>query len=180
MKKKTTMLMILDGIGLSDKVEGNAVKNSNIPNIKKILAENPNTILHASEEEVGLPKGQMGNSEVGHINLGAGRVVEQDLYRITQMIESGDFFSNSKFIGAIENCKKNNSALHLIGLLSDGGVHSHIRHLFALLELARRRDFNNVYVHCFMDGRDTSPASGEAYIQQLENRMREKNIGKIS
>ena len=180
MKKKTTMLMILDGLGLSDKVEGNAVKNSNIPHIKKILAENPNTILHASEEDVGLPKGQMGNSEVGHINLGAGRVVEQDLYRITQMIESGDFFSNPKFIGAIENCKKNNSALHLIGLLSDGGVHSHTRHLYALLELARRRDFNNVYVHCFMDGRDTSPASGESFIQQLEDRMREKNVGKIA
>ena len=180
MKKKTTMLMILDGLGLSDKVEGNAVKNANIPNIKKILSENPNTILHASEEDVGLPKGQMGNSEVGHINLGAGRVVEQDLYRITQKIESGDFFSNPKFIGAIENCKKNNSALHLIGLLSDGGVHSHTRHLYALLELARRRDFNNVFVHCFMDGRDTSPASGEGFIQQLEDRMREKNVGKIA
>ena len=180
MKKKTTMLMILDGLGLSDKVEGNAVKNANIPNIKKILSENPNTILHASEEDVGLPKGQMGNSEVGHINLGAGRVVEQDLYRITQKIESGDFFSNPKFIGDIENCKKNNSALHLIGLLSDGGVHSHTRHLYALLELARRRDFNNVFVHCFMDGRDTSPASGEGFIQQLEDRMREKNVGKIA
>ena len=180
MKKKTTILMILDGLGLSDKVEGNAVRNANIPNIRKILAENPNTILHASEEDVGLPKGQMGNSEVGHSNLGAGRVVEQDSFRITQMIESGDFFSNPKFIEAIENCKKNNSALHLIGLLSDGGVHSHIRHLYALLELARRRDFSNVFIHCFMDGRDTPPASGEGFIIQLEKKIQEKKVGKIA
>ena len=180
MKKKTTMLMILDGFGLSDKKEGNALRKSNIPNIRKILAENPNTIIHASEEDVGLPKGQMGNSEVGHTNMGAGRIVEQDLLKITKMIESGDFFGNTKFMAAIENCKKNNSALHLIGLLSDGGVHSHTRHLYALLELAKRRDFNNVFVHCFTDGRDTSPASADYFIQELENKMKEKNVGKIA
>ena len=122
----------------------------------------------------------MGNSEVGHTNIGAGRIVYQELTRITKTIEDGDFFSIPEFTEAIENCKKNNSKLHIMGLLSDGGVHSHIRHLYALLELAKRKDFENVYIHCFLDGRDTPPASGETYIMKLNEKLQEKGIGKIA
>ena len=122
----------------------------------------------------------MGNSEVGHTNIGAGRIVYQELTRITKSIEDGDFFSNEEFINAIENCKKNNSKLHILGLVSDGGVHSHNRHLYGLLEMAKRRDFEDVYVHCFLDGRDTPPASAENYIQELEEKMKEKGVGKIA
>ena len=122
----------------------------------------------------------MGNSEVGHTNIGAGRIVYQELTRITKSIEDGDFFSNQELLAAIENCKNNNSKLHILGLLSDGGVHSHNRHLYGLLELAKRRDFENVYVHCFLDGRYTPPASAENYIQELEEKMKEKGVGKIA
>lgn len=180
MDKKTTMLMILDGFGINEKEEGNAVKMANIPNIKRILKQYPNTILHTSGLDVGLPEGQMGNSEVGHTNIGAGRIVYQELTRITKSIEDGDFFSIPELVTAIENCKKNHSKLHIMGLLSDGGVHSHQRHLFALLELAKRKDFEDVYVHCFLDGRDTPPASAEGYIAELENKMAEKGVGKIA
>ena len=180
MDKKTTMLMILDGFGINEKDEGNAVKMANIPNIKRIMKQYPNTILHTSGLDVGLPEGQMGNSEVGHTNIGAGRIVYQELTRITKSIESGDFFSIPELVSAIENCKKNHSKLHIMGLLSDGGVHSHQRHLFALLELAKRKDFEDVYVHCFLDGRDTPPASAEGYIAELENKMSEKGVGKIA
>ena len=177
---KLTMLMILDGFGINEKEEGNAVKQANIPHLNKILTENPNTIIHTSGLAVGLPEGQMGNSEVGHTNIGAGRVVYQELTRITKDIENGDFFGIPEFIAAIENAKKNNGKLHIMGLLSDGGVHSHNRHLYGLLELAKRKDFENVYVHCFMDGRDTPPASGENYIVELEEKMKEKGVGKIA
>ncbi len=180
MKKKTTMLMILDGFGINEKEEGNAVKLANIPNINNILKQYPNTILHTSGLDVGLPEGQMGNSEVGHTNIGAGRIIYQELTRITKSIEDGDFFSIPEFVTAIDNCKKNNSKLHIMGLLSDGGVHSHQRHLYALLELAKRRDFEDVYVHCFLDGRDTPPVSGEGYLAELENKMKEKGVGKIA
>ena len=180
MSEKTTMLMILDGFGMNEKEEGNAVKLANIPNIRRVMKEYPNTILHTSGLDVGLPDGQMGNSEVGHTNIGAGRIVYQELTRITKSIEDGDFFSISEFVEAIDNCKKNNSKLHIMGLLSDGGVHSHQRHLFALLELAKRRDFEDVYVHCFLDGRDTPPASAEGYLAELENKMKEKGVGKIA
>ena len=180
MDRKTTMLMILDGFGMNEKEEGNAVKLANIPNIRRIMKEYPNTILHTSGLDVGLPEGQMGNSEVGHTNIGAGRIVYQELTRITKSIEDGDFFSIPEFVEAIDNCKKNNSKLHIMGLLSDGGVHSHQRHLFALLELAKRRDFEDVYVHCFLDGRDTPPASAEGYLAELENKMKEKGVGKIA
>lgn len=172
--------MILDGFGMNEKEEGNAVKLANIPNIRRVMKEYPNTILHTSGLDVGLPEGQMGNSEVGHTNIGAGRIVYQELTRITKSIEDGDFFSISEFVEAIDNCKKNNSKLHIMGLLSDGGVHSHQRHLFALLELAKRRDFEDVYVHCFLDGRDTPPASAEGYLAELENKMKEKGVGKIA
>ena len=180
MDKKTTMLMILDGFGINEKEEGNAIKMANIPNIKRILKQYPNTILHTSGLDVGLPEGQMGNSEVGHTNIGAGRIVYQELTRITKSIEDGDFFSIPELVTAIENCKKNHSKLHIMGLVSDGGVHSHQRHLFALLELAKRKDFEDVYVHCFLDGRDTPPASAEGYLAELEAKMSEKGVGKIA
>lgn len=180
MNDKLTMLMILDGFGINEKEEGNAIKLAKTPNIDKLMKTCPTTVIHTSGMQVGLPEGQMGNSEVGHTNIGAGRIVYQDLTRITKSIEDGDFFSIPEFVEAIENCKKNHSKLHILGLLSDGGVHSHIRHLFALLELAKRKDFEEVYVHCFLDGRDTPPASGESYIMKLEEKMREKGIGKIA
>ncbi len=180
MKDKLTMLMILDGFGINESEKGNAIKAANTPNIDKLMKTCPTTVIYTSGMQVGLPDGQMGNSEVGHTNIGAGRVVYQELTRITKSIEEGDFFSVTEFVEAIENCKKNNSKLHILGLLSDGGVHSHIRHLFALLELAKRKDFEDVYVHCFLDGRDTPPASGESYIMQLEEKMKEKGVGKIA
>ncbi len=180
MKRKPIMLMILDGFGINENEKANAVKLANTPNIDKLMKTCPTTIIHTSGLDVGLPDGQMGNSEVGHTNIGAGRIVYQDLTRITKSIEDGDFFSIKEFSDAIENCKKHNSKLHIMGLLSDGGVHSHIRHLIALLEFAKRKDFENVYVHCFLDGRDTPPASGETYIAKLEEKMKEKNIGKIA
>ena len=180
MKDKLTMLMILDGFGINEEENANAVKLANTPNIDKLMKTCPTTIMHTSGLDVGLPDGQMGNSEVGHTNIGAGRIVYQELTRITKSIEDGDFFSNKELVNAIENCKKNNSKLHIFGLLSDGGVHSHIRHLYAILELAKRKDFEDVYVHCFMDGRDTPPSSGEIYITDLENKMKEKGVGKIA
>ena len=180
MDKKLMMLMILDGFGINEKEQGNAVKLAKKPNIDKLLKTCPTTTIYTSGLKVGLPEGQMGNSEVGHTNIGAGRIVYQELTKITKSIEDGDFFSNQALNRAIENCKKYNSNLHVMGLLSDGGVHSHERHLYAILELAKRKDFDNVYVHCFMDGRDTPPTSGEAYITKLEEKIKEKGVGKIA
>ncbi len=180
MNRKPVMLMILDGFGINPNEKGNAVAIANTPNIDKLKKTWPTTIIHTSGLDVGLPEGQMGNSEVGHTNIGAGRIVYQDLTRITKSIQDGDFFSIKEFSDAIDNCKKNNSNLHIMGLLSDGGVHSHIRHLVALLEFAKRKDFEDVYVHCFMDGRDTPPTSGEGYIAKLEEKMKEKGVGKIA
>ncbi len=180
MEKKLAMLMILDGFGINENTDGNAVKLANTPNIDKLMKKYPTTEIYTSGLKVGLPEGQMGNSEVGHTNIGAGRIVYQELTKITKSIEDGDFFAIPEFIEAIENCKKHNSKLHILGLVSDGGVHSHIRHLYGLLEMAKRRDFENVYVHCFLDGRDTPPASGESYIMQLEEKMKEKGVGKIA
>ena len=180
MEKGPVMLMILDGFGINEKTDGNAVKLAKTPNIDKLMKKYPNTIMYTSGLKVGLPDGQMGNSEVGHTNIGAGRIVYQELTKITKSIEDGDFFAIPEFIEAIENCKKHNSKLHILGLLSDGGVHSHIRHLYGLLEMAKRRDFEDVYIHCFLDGRDTPPASAEGYITQLEEKMKEKKVGKIA
>ncbi len=180
MKRKPMMLMILDGFGINENEKANAVKLANTPNIDKLMKTWPTTTIYTSGLNVGLPDGQMGNSEVGHTNIGAGRIVYQDLTRITKSIEDGDFFSIKELTGAIENCQNNHSKLHIMGLLSDGGVHSHIRHLYALLELAKRKDFEDVYVHCFLDGRDTPPASGESYIMKLEEKMKEKGVGKIA
>ena len=180
MKDKVTMLMILDGFGDNKNKDGNAIKLAKTPNIDKLMKKYPNTDIFTSGLHVGLPEGQMGNSEVGHTNIGAGRIVYQELTRITKSIEDGDFFSNPEFIAAIENCKKHNSKLHILGLVSDGGVHSHNRHLYGLLEMAKRRDFEDVYVHCFLDGRDTPPASAETYVAELQEKMKEKGVGKIA
>ena len=180
MKDKVTMLMILDGFGDNPNKDGNAIKLAETPNIDRLMKKYPTTDIFTSGLHVGLPEGQMGNSEVGHTNIGAGRIVYQELTRITKSIEDGDFFTNPEFISAIENCKKNNSKLHILGLVSDGGVHSHIRHLYGLLEMAKRRDFEDVYVHCFLDGRDTPPASAESYIIKLQDKMKEKGVGKIA
>lgn len=180
MKDKLTMLMILDGFGDNKNKDGNAIQLAKTPNIDRLMKKYPNTDIFTSGLHVGLPEGQMGNSEVGHTNIGAGRIVYQELTRITKSIEDGDFFSNAELIGAIDNCKKNHTKLHILGLVSDGGVHSHIRHLYALLELAKRRDFEDVYVHCFLDGRDTPPASAENYILKLQDKMKEKGVGKIA
>lgn len=180
MSKKPTVLMILDGYGLNENKEANAVAEAKTPVMDKLMKEYPFVKGNASGMAVGLPEGQMGNSEVGHMNMGAGRIVYQELTRITKEIQDGDFFKNEAMLEAIENCKKNGSALHCFGLLSDGGVHSHMRHLFGLLELAKRKDFEEVYVHCFLDGRDTPPASAEGYIMKLQEKMKEKGVGKIA
>ena len=180
MKDKLTMLMILDGFGENANEKANAVKMAKTPNIDNLMKTCNTTLIHTSGLDVGLPEGQMGNSEVGHTNIGAGRIVYQELTRITKSIEDGEFFTIPEFTAAIENCKKHGTKLHILGLLSDGGVHSHIRHLYALLELAKRKDFNEVYVHCILDGRDTPPASAEGYIVGLEEKMKEKGVGKIA
>ncbi len=180
MKDKVTMLMILDGFGDNPNKDGNAIKLAKTPNIDKLMKKYPHTDIYTSGTHVGLPEGQMGNSEVGHTNIGAGRIVYQELTRITKSIEEGEFFTIPEFISAIDNCKKNHSKLHILGLVSDGGVHSHIRHLYGLLEMAKRRDFEDVYIHCFLDGRDTPPASGESYIMKLQDKIKEKGIGKIA
>lgn len=180
MSKKPTVLMILDGYGLNDRIDGNAIKQANIPVMDKIQAKYPFVKGYASGLDVGLPDGQMGNSEVGHLNMGAGRIVYQELTRITKAIKDGDFFENEEFLLAIDNCKQNNSDLHLYGLVSDGGVHSHMTHIFALLELAKKNGLENVYIHAFLDGRDTPPTSGQSFLVQLENKMKEIGVGKIA
>ena len=180
MSKKPVVLMVLDGYGLSDKTEGNAIALANTPVMDKLMKECPFVQGAASGLAVGLPDGQMGNSEVGHMNIGAGRIIYQDLTRITKAINDGDFFKNEVLLQAMDNCKKNDSALHLWGLLSDGGVHSHIEHLYGLLEMAKKNGLQKVYVHAFLDGRDTPPASGKSYIEQLQNKMDEIGVGKIA
>ena len=180
MSNKPTVLMILDGYGLNDSTTGNAVYEGNTPVMDKLMAECPFVKGNASGMAVGLPDGQMGNSEVGHLNMGAGRIVYQDLTKITKAIQDGDFFENPALLAACENVKKNHSALHMFGLVSDGGVHSHIEHIFGLLELAKRQGIENVYVHCFLDGRDTPPASGKEYVEQLEAKMAELGVGQVA
>lgn len=180
MDKKTTVLMILDGFGINERTEGNAIRQAKTPVLDSLKEKYPCVKGYASGRAVGLPDGQMGNSEVGHLNIGAGRIVYQELTRITKSIEDGDFFENPALMDAVEHCKKNNSALHLYGLLSDGGVHSHNTHLYALLQLARRNGLEKVFVHVFLDGRDTPPASGADYTAQLEEKIREIGVGKIA
>ncbi|OPJ57577.1 2,3-bisphosphoglycerate-independent phosphoglycerate mutase [Clostridium oryzae] len=180
MTKKPVMLMILDGFGLSDKVEGNAVKAASKPNFDKLYASYPHTQLGASGLDVGLPAGQMGNSEVGHLNIGAGRIIYQELTRITKAIEDGDFFENESLNFAVDEAKKNGTALHLLGLLSNGGVHSHIEHLKGLLKLAKKKGLEKVYLHAFMDGRDVPPSSGKDFVVEIENAMKEIGCGKVA
>ena len=177
--KKPLVLMILDGFGCAPK-EGNAIAAAKKPNIDALFASNPVTKIGASGLDVGLPDGQMGNSEVGHTNMGAGRIVYQELTRITKSIQDGPFFENEAFLAAMENAKKNDSALHLIGLLSDGGVHSHITHLYALVEMAKKMGLTKVFVHCLLDGRDVPPSSGKDYVQQLSDKLKEIGVGQIA
>ncbi len=178
--KKPLILIIMDGFGLRDSDMGNAIHAANHPNLTRLFAENPTTQLGASGLDVGLPDGQMGNSEVGHTNIGAGRVVYQELTRISKQIKDGPFFENEAFLGAVDNCKKHDSALHIYGLMSDGGVHSHIEHIFGLLELAKKNGLTKVYVHCFMDGRDVPPTSGIDYVRQLKEKTEELGVGRIA
>lgn len=177
--KKPFVLMILDGWGYDQSDEHNAVHAAKTPNLDRFIDENPNTFIKCSGLDVGLPKGVMGNSEVGHLNIGAGRVVYQDLTKIDKAIEDGAFFTNDKILKAFQTAKKNNSRLHLMGLLSDGGVHSHIAHLEAFLKLSKELGFNDLIVHPFFDGRDTAPKIGDTYLQQLKDLFKKYGIGKI-
>lgn len=178
--KKPVALIILDGFGLRNDVVGNAVAQANKPNYDRYWSKYPHTTLTASGEAVGLPEGQMGNSEVGHLNIGAGRIVYQDLTRISKSIRDGEFFDNETLLGAVRHVKTNNKKLHLYGLLSDGGVHSHIAHLFALLELAKKEQLEQVYIHAFLDGRDVSPDSAKGYLEQLQAKIEELGVGQIA
>ncbi len=180
MSKKPYALIIMDGYGVNERHEGNAIYAAKTPNMDRYLAEHPNTVIHASGMDVGLPDGQMGNSEVGHTNIGAGRIVYQELTRITKSIEDGDFFENPALCAAMENCKVNGKALHLMGLLSDGGVHSHNKHLYGLLKMAKENGLEKVYVHCFLDGRDVPPSSGAGYVEQLIEKIRSVGVGEIA
>ena len=180
---KNTVLIIMDGFGLSgDTSKSNAIYTQGTPNLKKLMSGYPHTALLPSGLSVGLPDGQMGNSEVGHLNIGAGRIVYQDITRIDKAKTDGEFFNNPEFNAAIDNAKNNGTALHLMGLLSDGGVHSTINHLYALIKLAKMREMakDKVFVHCFMDGRDVSPTSGKGFIEALEGFMRGEGVGRIA
>lgn len=180
MKGKNNLLMILDGFGYNPEKEGNAIANAKKPNIDALWQEYPHTLIQASGLSVGLPRGQMGNSEVGHTNLGAGRIVYQALTRITMFIEDGSFFKNESLLWAMKEAAKKGTALHCMGLCSDGGVHSHLEHLYALVEMAKQNDVKKVYIHCFMDGRDVPPSSGADYIRQLERKLAEIGVGEIA
>lgn len=179
-RPKPVALLILDGFALRSETYGNAVAQASKPNFDRFWNEYPHATLEASGLAVGLPEGQMGNSEVGHLNIGAGRVVYQDLTRITKSIREGGFFENETLIEAIQHAKKNGKKLHLFGLLSDGGVHSHINHLFAILELAKQQDFADVFIHGFLDGRDVSPDSAVGYVEQLQAKIAEIGVGRIA
>ncbi|MEG1427780.1 MAG: 2,3-bisphosphoglycerate-independent phosphoglycerate mutase, partial [Oscillospiraceae bacterium] len=177
--KKPLVLMILDGFGIAPP-EGNAISAAKTPHLDQLFTENPHTQIGASGMDVGLPDGQMGNSEVGHTNIGAGRIVYQELTRISKAIVDGDFFDNTAFIAAVNNAKQKGGALHLMGLLSDGGVHSHNTHLYGLLELAKKMGLTEVYVHAFLDGRDVPPSSGKGFVEALVEKMDEIGVGKIA
>ncbi len=180
MSRKPVVLMVLDGYGLNEKTEGNAIAQAKTPVMDSLMKEYPFVKGNASGLSVGLPDGQMGNSEVGHMNIGAGRIIYQELTRITKSIEEGDFFKNPALLSAVENVKKNHSDLHLFGLLSDGGVHSHNTHLYGLLELAKRNGVERVYIHTFLDGRDTAPTSGKGFMEELQKKTEEIGVGQIA
>jgi 2,3-bisphosphoglycerate-independent phosphoglycerate mutase len=174
------LLLVMDGFGINQKKEGNAIALANKPNLDRLFANYPHTVLGASGLDVGLPEGQMGNSEVGHLNFGAGRIVYQEITRIDKAIKDGSFFENHVLLEAMNKAKENNSALHLMGLVSDGGVHSSLNHLYALLRLAKNKGVRELYLHAFMDGRDTSPTAGKKYIKQLLEKFKEYDIGSLS
>ena len=178
--KKPLVLMILDGFGINNSTVGNAIYSAKTPNIDALMAKYPHTEIQASGMDVGLPRGQMGNSEVGHTNIGAGRIVYQELTRITKTVEEGGLSAIPELQKAVANCKEHDSSLHLMGLLSDGGVHSHIQHLFGLLAMAKEQGLEKVYVHCFMDGRDVPPSSGKDYVEQLQAELNRLGVGKIA
>lgn len=180
MVKNPVMIIILDGLGIGKDYKGNAVTQAKTPNLDRLMRQYPHSKLKASGLDVGLPHGQMGNSEVGHLNIGAGRVVYQDLTKISKSIVDGDFFNKEEFIKAIDNAKTNNSKIHLMGLVSSGGVHSHNTHLYALLELMKRNDFEDVYVHVILDGRDVPPRSGKEDVKELMDKIDEIGVGKIA
>ena len=180
MKSRPNCIIIMDGYGVNCEKRGNAIECAGSENVTRLMKEYPSTLIGASGMDVGLPEGQMGNSEVGHLNMGAGRIVYQELTRITKSIKDGDFFENEEFLYAIDNAKKNGKKLHLYGLLSDGGVHSHITHLYALIELAKKQGLDDVYVHCFLDGRDVSPTSGADFIANLKAEMKKLSFGTIA
>ncbi|MDE7395780.1 MAG: 2,3-bisphosphoglycerate-independent phosphoglycerate mutase, partial [Clostridiales bacterium] len=177
---KTDAIIIMDGFGLRSEERGNAIKAAGTPNLDRLMKKYPNTRIEASGKAVGLPEGQMGNSEVGHLNLGAGRVVYQDISLIDHAIETGEFYKNEAFLSAIANVKKHGTAMHLIGLTSDGGVHSHIRHLFALLELCKREGVKTVYVHCVTDGRDVPPDSAREYVRKVSEQAKTLGVGSVA
>ncbi|MBQ7288984.1 MAG: 2,3-bisphosphoglycerate-independent phosphoglycerate mutase [Clostridia bacterium] len=178
--KKPLVLIIMDGFGLNANEKGNAISFAKTPNLDKFFSNYPTTQIGASGMDVGLPDGQMGNSEVGHTNIGAGRVVYQELTRITKSISDGDFFENETLSAAMRNCKEKDSALHLLGLVSDGGVHSHNAHLYALLEMAKQNGLSKVYVHALLDGRDVPPTSGADFLKELQDKLAEIGVGKIA
>ncbi len=180
MKKRPVVLCILDGYGLTDRVDGNAVKLANTPNLDDLMAMYPTTRIKASGNAVGLPEGQMGNSEVGHLNIGAGRIVYQSLTLINKAMEDGTFYKNEKFLKAIQHAKDNNSKLHIWGLLSNGGVHSSNEHMYALLKLAKEQGLEKVYVHAFLDGRDVAPDSGVDFVKELQDKIDEIGVGQIA
>ena len=174
------ILIIMDGFGIRESSQGNAIKAASTPELDALFSKYPTIKIGASGEDVGLPNGQMGNSEVGHTNIGAGRIVYQDLTRISKTIKDGNFFKNEGLTSAMRAVKENNSSLHLMGLLSDGGVHSHVEHLYALLDMAKSFGLDKVYVHAFLDGRDTPPTSGINYISKCEDYMKKMGVGKIA
>lgn len=178
--KSPVALIILDGFGIREKELGNAIKLAELPNYNKLISSYPLTQVEASGMAVGLPEGQMGNSEVGHLNIGAGRIVYQELTRISKEIKDGDFYKNQRFLDVISHVKTNNTKLHLMGLVSDGGVHSHIEHIYALLELAKQQGLQEVYIHCFLDGRDTPPQSAKEYVNNLAEKIKELGVGRIA
>ncbi len=177
---KPLVLIVLDGWGYRAETKANAIALARKPTYDRLLREYPNTLLHTSGKYVGLPDGQMGNSEVGHLNIGAGRIVHMDSTRIELMIQNGEFFSNPVLLEAMKNARTGGRRLHLFGLLSDGGVHSYQTHLYALLRMAKQNGVDRVFVHAFMDGRDTLPTSGAGYLEQLQQKMREYNTAKIA
>src|SRR5437762_11230521 len=179
-RPKPLILTILDGWGYRAETKANAIALARKPTYDKLLAEYPNTLIHTSGPYVGLPEGQMGNSEVGHLKIGAGRIVHMDITRIQLMIQNGDFFSHPVLLDAMKHARSGGHKLHLFGLLSDGGVHSQQAHLYALLKMAKQNGVDRVFVHAFMDGRDTLPTNGAGYLKQLQQKMREYNSGKIA